>query len=301
MIGTDYSADEINGALDSDSGMAKHQAASGRPRPLDLSMLPPPVAELLHAVRTSPERRMLRRLIDFADLTAPVLVEAAVAAAMVRPYAWLLDRVGDAGIKLTAAGYRPPADVEAAVSELSIGEEWMGKGNRESQTLPVLDLRETAQRAGLLRKYTGRLQLTPRGRAARADPGALWWRLAESMPAARDDCGRQAGLLLLLILAAREATDWEEITARVLTSIGWRTGFGEALTSSAAFHAAWNTHSVLHRIGAFEPDTGGYPRSQTGGGGVIFPPGTVLTPPTAPTSPWHGKPSPAAADALLAT
>jgi Plasmid pRiA4b ORF-3-like protein len=270
MIGTDYSADEINGALDLDWGPAKHQAASGRPRPLDLSMLPPPVAELLAAVRTSPERRMLRRLIDFADLTAPVLIEAAVVAAMVRPYAWLLDRVGDAGIKLTAAGYLPPADVEAAVSELFLGEEWIGKGNRESQTLPVLDLREAAQRAGLLRKYSGRLQLTPRGRAARADAGALWWRLADSMPAARDDCGRQAGLLLLLILAARESTDWEEITAGVLIAIGWRTGFGEALTSSTAFHAAWNTHSVLRRIGAFEPDTGGYRGSEPSEEGVIF-------------------------------
>ncbi len=284
MIGTDYSADEINGALDLDWGPAKHQAAWGRPRPLDLSMLPPPVAELLDAVRTSPERRMLRRLIDFADLTAPVLVEAAAAAAMVRPYAWLLDRVGDAGIKLTAAGYLPPADVEAAVSELSLGEEWIGKGNRESQTLPVLDLRETAQRAGLLRKYSGRLQLTPRGRAARADAGALWWRLAESMPAARDDCGRQAGLLLLLILAAREATDWEEITAGVLTTIGWRTGFGEALTSSAAFHAAWNTHSVLRRIGAFEPDTGGYRGSEPSGEGVIFARAALLTWPTVRSS-----------------
>ncbi len=61
---------------------------------------------------------------------------------MVRPYAWLLDRVGDEGIRLTGAGYLPPAHVEAAATELGLLEDWMGKGNRETQTLPVLHLRE---------------------------------------------------------------------------------------------------------------------------------------------------------------
>jgi hypothetical protein len=277
MVGTDYDPDEINGALEVDWGAAKHPAASGRPRPLDLSVLPPPVAELLDAVRTSLERRMLRRLIDCADLTAPVLIDATAAAAMVHPYAWLLDRVGEAGIKLTAAGYLPPADVEAAVSELGLDAEWIGKGNRESQTLPVLDLRETAQRAGLLRKYSGRLHLTPRGRAARADPVTLWWQLAESMPAARDDCERQAGLLLLLMLAADDAADWAEVAAGVLTAIGWQTGYGEPLTSSSAFRSAWSTHSVLRRIGALESEPGSYREDKPSREGVIFARAALLT------------------------
>jgi hypothetical protein len=54
----------------------------------------------------------------------------------------LVDRVGETGTTLTAAGYLPPADVEAA--------------------------------------------------AAHADPVALWWQLAESIPAARDDCERHS-------------------------------------------------------------------------------------------------------------
>lgn len=32
---------------------------------------------------------------------------------LVRPYTWLLDRVGDDGIKLTGAGYLPPVHVES--------------------------------------------------------------------------------------------------------------------------------------------------------------------------------------------
>ena len=277
LVGTDYSPDEINGALDLDWGGARCPAASVRPRPLDLSVLPPPIYDLLGAVRTSPERRMLRRLIDCADLAAPVFVEAVVAAAMVRPYSWLLDRVGDAGIKLTAAGYLPPADVEAAVSELGLGKEWFGKGNRESQTLPVLDLREAAQRAGLLRKYSGRLQLSPRGRAARSDPVALWWRLAESLPDVKDDRERQAGLLLLLMLAAGETADWADMTAGLLTTIGWRTGYGESTTSSCAFHAAWSTHSVLRRVGALDSETLSYQADEPSREGIVFARAALLT------------------------
>ena len=43
---------------------------------------------------------------------------------MVRPYSWLLDRVGTEGIKLTGAGYLPPVHVEAAMAALDLGEEW---------------------------------------------------------------------------------------------------------------------------------------------------------------------------------
>src|SRR5439155_20198883 len=104
--------------------------------------LPGPLDDLLRAIRTPAGKRELRRLLGSALLDHPVLVDPATAARMARPYRWLLDRVGDNGIKLTSAGYLPPAHVEAAVAELGLGEEWIGKGNRESQTLPVLHLRE---------------------------------------------------------------------------------------------------------------------------------------------------------------
>jgi hypothetical protein len=43
--------------------------------------------------------------------------------------------------------------VEAAVAELGLAEEWYGKFNRESQTVPVLDLRESAMRLGLQARH----------------------------------------------------------------------------------------------------------------------------------------------------
>src|SRR5258708_25333417 len=87
LVGTDYDPEEINGALEVDWGAAKDSAASGRPRPLDLSVLPPPVADLLDAVRTSPERRFLRPLVGRAGLAAPGVGQAA-AAGRGGPPAW---------------------------------------------------------------------------------------------------------------------------------------------------------------------------------------------------------------------
>jgi hypothetical protein len=184
-----------------------------------------------------------------------VLVDAGTATRMVRPYAWLLDRVGDGGIKLTGAGYLPPAHVEAAVTELGLGREWIGKGNREIQTLPVLHLRETATKMGLLRKHRGMLLVTSRGRALRGDPAGLWWHLAERMPPrSADRCEIQAGLLLLTAVAAQVPGEWNAIIARLLGAIGWMNSDGTEFTGSMASQAAWDTATVLWRLGGFSYD-----------------------------------------------
>lgn len=212
--------------------------------------VPEPLAELVQAVRVPTERRRLLRLIADACLHEPVRVDADTAARMVHPYTWLLDRVGTDGIKLTAAGYLPPVHVEAAMNELDMWDEWVGKGNREEQTLPVLEFRESAQQAGLLRKYRGRLLVTPRGRAARTDPLALWWHLAERTPfTSKDTCDRQAGLLLLLAIAADTADDPNATVARFLDAIGWMYTDGTRLTDSY-FQEARETRTVLWRLGA---------------------------------------------------
>jgi hypothetical protein len=262
MTGTAFDIDEINDALlEWSSGS---QAA--------LSGLPGPLAELAAEITAPVERKLLLSLIGAAGLDRPVLVDAATAARMVRPYAWLLDRVSDDGIKLTAAGYLPPTHVAAATADLGLSSEWIGKGNRESQTLPVLALRETAQRLGLLRKYSGALLLTARGRAVRADPVALWWQLAERMPpGSADPCEQQAGLLLLVLMAAEAADDPNTTIARLLSAAGWRLADGWPLTDLAAGHAAWNTRAVLRRVGAFAGDPDSYEgRDKPAKDGVTF-------------------------------
>jgi hypothetical protein len=219
--------------------------------------LPGPLAELILAIRSAGHRQLFKRLIDEADLGASVDIDADAAARMVSPYRWLLERVGADGIKLTGAGYLPPVHVEAAMAELGLGDEWIGKGNREIQTLPVLHLRESAQAMGLLRKYRGTLVLTPRGRAVRNDPLELWWHLAEQMPpASKDACETQAGLILLATLAARSADDPDETITELLSAIGCMSSDGTPMMPYLASEAAWDTKAVLHRLGAYINEPG---------------------------------------------
>lgn len=216
---------------------------------------PVPLDELVHAVRSTVGKRELRQLLSKAHLDQPVYVDAETATWMVRPYTWLLNHVGEDGIKLTGAGYLPPVHVEAAMTELSLGDEWIGKGNRENQTLPVLHLRESATNMGLLYKRRGMLRLTRRACELRADPVALWWHLAERMPPkSPDPCERQAGLILLAALAAEASGDPDLIIARLLSAVGWVNGDGTEFTELTAGHASWDTKTVLRRLGALADD-----------------------------------------------
>jgi hypothetical protein len=127
---------------------------------------------------------------------------------MLRPYLLFLDQVGDAWITLTQAGYLPPAHVEAVADMLGLDDFWIGKNNRESQTYPVLEFRESAQRLGLLRKAHNRLSVTEAAARARTEVDALWRLLASALPLGVTTRGPEvrashdAGLLLLLGLAA---------------------------------------------------------------------------------------------------
>jgi hypothetical protein len=248
---TPFKPDAINAELLADMG---HDTGS------PASDIPEPLADLLTAVRNGFARRDLRRLVYRALPSERPGINAETAARMVRPYAWLLDRVGDEGIALTSAGYLPPDHVHAAWEELGLGDEWLGKGNREAQTLPVLKLRESAQAMGVLRKHRGRLLLTRRARDMRGDDPALWSYLAERIPLrSKHRVEEQAGLIVTVAIAADEADDLSGTLARLLDVIGWVSGDGSELSSPAASRAAFDTMTVLRRMGAVV-DTQRWPR-----------------------------------------
>ncbi|MGI8696821.1 MAG: plasmid pRiA4b ORF-3 family protein [Mycobacteriales bacterium] len=254
---TAFDVDEVNGVLAELGNQA--------------SDLPAALAELVDAVRSEAGRRALRRLIGLAELGEPVLVDAEIADRMVAPYTWLLDRVGDVGIKLTGAGYLPPSHVEAAVTELGLAPEWIGKGNREIQTMPVMSLRESAQKMGLLRKHRGSLDLTVRGRRVHADPVALWWQLAGRLPmASTDRCETQAGLILLVLVAAGATDDLDSTIAGFLGEIGWMGSDGTPLTGSMASYAAWDTKAVLRRLGGLADPTRASSSERVTADGAVF-------------------------------
>lgn len=234
-------------------------ALTDRLQGLDLAGRPPvprrvgaKLASLLLRARDANTERELRRLASAAD--AATEVDVAAATRVVRPFAVLLGIIGD-GVKLTAAGYLPPAVVQTVFDQLDMGEEWIGKGNREDLTAPVLHLRESAQQLKLLRRYKGRLVPTPRGRDLAEDPLGLWRHLAGALPVGgRDpaDAGWQASVLLLALMAAGTADDAETTVARLLTGLGWAVGDREPVDRRTARGLIGDDLRLLDRVGAFE-------------------------------------------------
>ena len=260
-------------------GLVPFDAASigDRLQALDLTGRPPvprrvgeKLASLLLRARDASTERDLRRLTSTAAAAADV--EVATATRMVRPFTVLLDIIGD-GVKLTAAGYLPPAVVQTIFDELDMGDEWIGKGNREDLTMPVLHLRETAQRLRLLRRYKGRLVPTAKGRTLAGDPVGLRWYLAGALPVGgRDvsDAGWQAGVLLLALMADGTTDNAEATIATLLTSLGWAVGHGEPIDRRTARDLIADDIRFLRQLGAFERDRRGrWP-------GVVTPDGIAL-------------------------
>jgi hypothetical protein len=237
---------------------AAELTVTGRPF-IDLDDVPEPVAELVRAVRTPSARRQMERLIGEAELRRPIKIEPEVAARMVRPYSWLLARVGDEGIRLTDAGHLPPGEVAAAIGALGLG---AGRGaragspvRRENQAPAVVQLRESAQATGLVRKQRGRLLRTAAGQELSHDPAGLWWHLAARMPPSSAAMSEvQPGLILLACVAARFTDTLDLTIARVLTAIGWMNSDGGPLTGSEAARATSGTHAVLRRLGVLPDD-----------------------------------------------
>jgi hypothetical protein len=249
-------------------------AIGARLRASDLpSRLPVPrhigekMTELILRARDPDTDRQLRALASAADVE--VEVDKVTAAQTLHPLTVLLDTVGD-GVKLTAAGYLPPAVVSAIFDELGLGEEWIGKGNREDLTAPVLTLREAAQRLGLLRKYKGRLLPTSRARTLAADPVELWRHVAGRLPlGGRNpfDVEWQAGVLLLALMASGSTDDADVMVAKMLTGLGWVVGDGQPIDRLAAIGLIADDAHLLHQLGAFERQrSGGWPGTATPGG-----------------------------------
>jgi hypothetical protein len=188
------------------------------------------------------------RVIDDADLDRPAEQDDAPDE-VVAPYRWLLERVGS-GVRLTQAGYLPPALVTEAMAALGWQDDWIGKHNREDQTLPILELRESAQRCGLLRKNRGQLLVTKMGRRLVDDPDGLWWHLAGRLPDARSEPERDAGVLYLLTVAAGRSRDGG-LLAEGMSVLGWAEGGGTRLplSPSSAFSAARDTWAMFRRLG----------------------------------------------------
>jgi hypothetical protein len=205
-------------------------------------------------------RRDFRSYLAGAGLGGPALVEADVAEAMIAPYLWLTRRIGHDGLSLTAAGWLPQAVVHEAMTELGWTRDWIGKANREDQTLPVLRLRESAQHLGLIRKIKGRIVLTSATKRVLDDPMQLWLFLAQAIAHRhRHDSQRDAPLLLLLEVAGGKRTVWDDYLEAIsfgLTVLGWTTRTGTELPPETVQALLQAPREVLLNLGIFDDHDG---------------------------------------------
>lgn len=180
-----------------------------------------------------PFRSNLRRHLRRSALLMPEQLRDEDVADAVRPYAWLIDRIGIEGLTLTKAGWMPPAVVLEGMTTLGWRDDWIGEANREDLTYPMRDLRASAERLRLIRKVKGRLELVSRTRPAVGRPAALAEQIARMLLRQRmTDGQRAAGTILAIGLADGSITtrrDAQRHVIDVLNELGYVDAQGREL------------------------------------------------------------------------
>lgn len=227
------------------SGIVKIEAHR---RPGDVSEASP--IAVLASELPPPIRAELRQHLDRAGLLTPTELDPATATSLIRPYAWLMGAVGVDGIGLTSAGWMPPATVLDGMTELGWLDDWIGKGNREDLTPPIANLRESAQRIGLVRVVKGRLVLSVAAKKALDNPLTQLRLIAKGLYRTLSDAETDAATLLLLAIAdgTPKATRWQSV-AFGLEMCGWRAASGRAFTARDIGHATFHVQQVLDNLG----------------------------------------------------
>lgn len=155
-------------------------------------------------------------------------------ATLVRPWEVMLEVVGD-GIDFS--GRRVPDDVERRLAE-----------KIPTTEPPAGALVECGERLGLLRKVRGELVPTAVARRSHERPDLLWRHLADRLPVSRDRRSLDAGLVVMLQVAAGRDPSYA-VVARVLNSAGW-TDDGDTIGSATARAWSAGTRQALAFTGA---------------------------------------------------
>lgn len=181
----------------------------------------------------------------------------ALDATIARPYLWLLERLGDDGVRLTEAGRMPPALVRQAAADLG----WSGlvrrPVTREDQSREMGDLRETAVQLRLVRKYRGRLEPVARTRKVAGDADAIVRLLAHMLLRQRlTDHQLLASATLVIGLAdgsLATTADAQRAVLHLLGDLGLTERDGSPLDSKWYYWLTAPVRDVLHLLGLW-PD-----------------------------------------------
>lgn len=167
--------------------------------------------------------RSLRDVLAHPTSHEPAEISDEDAARLTEPYRVFLETIGE-GVKLTQAGYLPPAIVDTFAERSGISAWWIGKANREDLTWPVQEVRETARGLGLVTVRKGRLTPTVKGARVRGDARALWRHIVSRLPLGTKDIDHDAGWLALAVVGSGvPAESWSSGISDLLARFGWRT------------------------------------------------------------------------------
>ncbi|MDR3106965.1 MAG: hypothetical protein LBU05_02015 [Bifidobacteriaceae bacterium] len=172
-----------------------------------------------------------------------------------QPYSWFVNQIGSNGLRLTKAGYLPPAIVKQAYDVLGWTAQHAVANYREAQRVRITALRSAAERLGLACAAGGRLRAAEEALTAADDPLAMWSLLVSRVPQCwSSEVERDVTVLLLAGAAVgsghrrdlvKDAAVW------AVTAIGWRSSRSGAIPSVRRV-SGWARHikDVLHSMDA---------------------------------------------------
>jgi hypothetical protein len=175
---------------------------------------------------------------------------------VLRPVRWLLEQASPDGVELTKDGYLKPAMVLRAVEELGWSDSVVGKANRETNVPPVIELREHVMKWRLLRKFKGRLVLTPAGRRALERPADLWDLVIDKIGRPGHDAVYLVTRLYAFWHLSGIAPPWnrkDEVIRAALEAAGFVTRSGHAIPEAWASDINQTVRRTLDCLHLLEP------------------------------------------------
>lgn len=189
------------------------------------------------------------------------------------PVLWFLNAAHPDGLELTSAGYLKPAIVKRAMTQLGWDVEWPMPGRNENNVVPILDLREQLQDWKLLRKFKGKLVLTPAGRHVVQDPAALWDYLAERLAFPQHGVDKEVMRLLVHWAVSGEAPSYNlrrEVIQSALHAKGYRMPGGAEIPLDDAWHLDLDNSRALRCLALRESASWIFRNSELSDGGLKF-------------------------------
>lgn len=212
--------------------------------------LHPRLSHVLSGLAGSPLQQALADRVAEVGASAPPSPTDEALREALAAHLWLLEQAGSTeGLPLTAAGWMKPATLTEFMTVLPTAADWIHSATREIDVHIVIDFRVTLQNYRLLRKCKNSLRLTEAGKAALADPAALWAFLVERLVPGEDDFTGSVGAVILVhMVTSGDRVDMQAV-ARTMAEAGWKDRDGVAATADELWPIYNSLWTLLGNVG----------------------------------------------------